>query len=188
MDLLLSHCREKSEMVPLLCRLLCLESLLLPVCISLTLVARELSMWRKPFFFHLTQVHGKKLVRFSFLEDERRWFREKWLDQGGRPNALTAPHAPTGVGTYLWWEVSLLLASFPSNPLKSLGKGSLYIILPLCFISLCMTIGPLPLPSPHTHKKHTLLGKHNRSYVFPRLPAIFSSYHDSKPSTPLRKT
>lgn len=96
----------------------------------------------KPFFFHLIQVHGKKLVSFSFLEDERRWFREKWLDQGGRPNALTAPNGPTWVGTYLWWEVSLLLASFPSNPLKSLGKGSLYILLPLWFISLCMTIGP----------------------------------------------
>lgn len=101
MDLLLSHCREKSEIVPLLCRLLCLESLLLPVCVSLTLVARELSMWRKPFFFHLVQVHGKKLVSFSFLEDERCWFTEKWLDQGGRPNALTAPRAPTWVGTYL---------------------------------------------------------------------------------------
>lgn len=98
-----------------------LESLLLPVFESLTLVARELSLRQKPWFFCLIQVPSKKLVGFSFWEGERcvNLGKSEWDSiEGWVLFNTTYPHGWTPTSG----ERSLFLASFPDNPLKSLGK------------------------------------------------------------------
>lgn len=194
MDLLLSYCREDGELVPLLCYFLFLESLYLPVCVSLILQAREPNFCKIPslFFFHVIQVHSKKLVGFSFWKIRDCPFRDKWTEQGWGLNAVSH----TRVANYLWWEVSLFLASFPNNTLnfaaKSIHKhaNSPWIYLFIYehrFLTTSFT-HPQPTKKQKEKKRKPLLEKHDGSYLFLRLTAIFSSYHDSKFWTPLRKT
>lgn len=143
------------------CALLCcplhLESLFLHVCVSLILVAGELSLRWNPFFFHLIQVHSKKLAGFSFLEDD--WCvdlrKSDWNSIEGQLffNTTLCTH----MGGRLPVVRSLSFSGFlPDNPLKFLERGSLHILLPLWFISLSMNTVSLRLPSPLGERKKTM--------------------------------
>ena len=119
-------------------------------------------------------------------------FREKWTEQGWGLNALLH----TWVANYLWWEVSLFLASFKNNTLNFPAKSiHIHANSPLIyffiyehrFLTTSFT-HPQPTKKQKEKKRKPLLEKHDGSYLFLRLTAIFSSYRDSKFWTPLRKT
>lgn len=192
MDLLLSYCREDGELVPLLCYFLFLESLHLPVCVSLILQAKEPSFCKIPFFSMSFRSTAKNWLVSHPGKWEMCLFREKWTEQGWGLNALLH----TWVANFLWWEVSLFLASFPNNTLNFPAKSiHIHANSPLIyffiyehrFLTTSFT-HPQPTKKQKEKKRKPLLEKHDGSYLFLRLTAIFSSYHDSKFWTPLRKT
>lgn len=83
----------------------------------------------------------------------------------------------------LWWEVSLLLASFPDNPLNSLGEKCPYTFDSSFALFLYLwTQVPYQFPHPALAPPQILL----RNIL--RISAIFYSYHDSISWISLRKT